>query len=58
MDTEAVNVRLPREMIDGIDNWRREQPNIPTRPEAIREAVSDWLVALGLMKPQNGDPDD
>lgn len=50
-DTEPVTVRLPREMIDGLDEWRRQQPKIPTRPDAIREAVSDWLIALGLLKP-------
>lgn len=51
MDTEAVNVRLPRASLEAIDEWRRKQPTIPSRPEAIREAVADWLVALGLLKP-------
>jgi len=38
-------------MLKALDDWRREQPNIPSRPEAIREAVKDWLTGMGLMKP-------
>lgn len=48
VDSEAVTVRLLREMITQIDNWRREQPDIPTRPEAMRR-----LVLLGLSSDPN-----
>lgn len=43
VDTEPVNLRLPREIIDGLEVYRREQEAIPTRPEAIRQILSDWL---------------
>lgn len=43
MDTEAVNVRLDRAALTLLDDWRRVQPNLPTRPEAIRR-----LIELGL----------
>jgi hypothetical protein len=43
VDTEAVNVRLERAALSLIDDWRRVQPNLPTRPEAIRR-----LIHLGL----------
>lgn len=46
VDTEAVNVRLPREMVEAVDAFRREQGDQPTRPEAIRR-----LVDLGLSTP-------
>lgn len=47
VDSEAVNVRLQRDALDRVDDWRRAQPDLPTRPEAIRR-----LVEKGL---QNGD---
>lgn len=42
-DTEALTLRLPRELIDAIDNRRRLEPDLPTRPEMIRRALIDWL---------------
>jgi hypothetical protein len=42
-DTEGVMVRLPREMIRQLDGVRREQEDIPTRPEMIRRILADWL---------------
>jgi AMMECR1 domain-containing protein len=43
VDTEAVNVRMTVETLGTIDNWRRQQDDLPGRPEAIRR-----LVELGL----------
>ncbi len=43
VDTEAVNLRLPRDMIEAIDDLRRMQPDLPTRPEMIRRALAEWL---------------
>ncbi|WEJ78480.1 ribbon-helix-helix protein, CopG family [Paracoccus versutus] len=42
-DTEAINLRLPRELIEAIDNRRRDEPDLPTRPEMIRRALVQWL---------------
>lgn len=42
-DTEAVNLRLPREMIEALDDLRRLEPDLPTRPEMIRRALAQWL---------------
>ncbi|MCC5992553.1 MAG: ribbon-helix-helix protein, CopG family [Rhodobacteraceae bacterium] len=36
-------VRLPREMIDWLDDLRREQKDIPTRPEMIRRILQEKL---------------
>ncbi|QEU07414.1 ribbon-helix-helix protein, CopG family [Paracoccus yeei] len=43
VDTEAINLRLPRELIEAIDNRRRLEPDLPTRPEMIRRALVQWL---------------
>jgi Arc/MetJ-type ribon-helix-helix transcriptional regulator len=47
VDTEAVNLRLPRDMIEAIDDLRRMQPDLPTRPEMIRRALAEWLEHAG-----------
>lgn len=43
VDTEAINLRLSREMIEEIDNQRRLESDLPTRPEMIRRALVQWL---------------
>ncbi|KQW22952.1 hypothetical protein ASC80_06390 [Afipia sp. Root123D2] len=43
VDSIAVNVRLPMDAVSEIDDWRRQQEDLPGRPEAIRR-----LVELGL----------
>lgn len=42
-DTEALTLRLPRELINEIDNRRRVEADLPTRPEMIRRALIQWL---------------
>jgi hypothetical protein len=42
---EMVATRVQPELLEQIDKWRREQPDLPTRPEAIRR-----LVLRGLEK--------
>lgn len=43
VDTEAVMVRMPREMIDLLDDVRRSESDIPTRPEMLRRIFQEWL---------------
>lgn len=45
-DTEGVMVRLPRDMIDWLDDLRREQKDIPTRPEMIRRILLEKLETI------------
>ncbi|WP_081874880.1 ribbon-helix-helix protein, CopG family [Thioclava atlantica] len=45
VDTEAVNLRLSREMLQAIDERRRLESDLPTRPEMIRRALAQWLAA-------------
>ena len=42
-DTEAITLRLPRDLIDAIDDQRRLEQDLPTRPEMIRRALIEWL---------------
>ena len=39
----ATMVRLPPFMVREIDNWRRQQQDLPTRPEAIRRLLKEAL---------------
>lgn len=42
-DTEALTLRLSRSLIDAIDDRRRLESDLPTRPEMIRRALVQWL---------------
>ena len=42
-DTEALTLRLSRDLIQAIDDRRRAEPDLPTRPEMIRRALVQWL---------------
>lgn len=43
MDSEAINVRMERDMIDRLDDFRRGEKDMPSRPEAIRRLVEKGL---------------
>lgn len=43
VDTEQVTLRLSREILQKLDDWRREQPDLPNRPEAIRRILGENL---------------
>ena len=45
VDSEATTVRMERAMILALDNWRRQQTDLPGRPEAIRRLVEAGLAA-------------
>ena len=42
-DTEALTLRLSRDLILAIDDRRRSIDDLPTRPEMIRRALIEWL---------------
>lgn len=43
-----VQVRLQDSIRDAVDDWRREQPDIPGRPEAIRRLVELALSSVAV----------
>lgn len=45
MDSEAINVRMERSLIDRLDTYRRDQSDLPSRPEAIRRLVEKGLAS-------------
>ena len=50
IDSEAITVRLPRELIEAVDDRRRDEKDLPTRPEMIRRALLQWLELTGAGK--------
>jgi hypothetical protein len=44
---QAFQMRASKEFLEKLDDWRRLQPDLPSRAEAIRR-----LVALGLAAPK------
>ena len=46
-----VGVRVQPEQIVPLDAWIEAQPEPkPTRPEAIRHALTDWLTGQGYVR--------
>lgn len=43
--TARFEMRIDPETIARIDDWRRQQPDLPARAEAIRRLVDLGLVA-------------
>jgi hypothetical protein len=56
VDSEAVNIRLERPALQGLDAWRKQQPDLPTRPEAIRRLLEKALASPAKGTPMS-DPD-
>lgn len=50
-DTHAFHMRLSSRFIHEVDDWRRNQPDLPSRAEAIRRLVA---LALKAEKPKLG----
>lgn len=47
-------VRIQPPMLAALDRWIGEQEGRkPTRPEAVRKALSDWLIGMGILKPSD-----
>lgn len=42
-DTLAVTLRLHTDMLQRIDDVRRNEADVPTRPEMIRRILAEWL---------------
>lgn len=47
--TERLNLTVEPEFIRLLDDWRRQQPDIPSRAEALRRTSLKTLIAeLGV----------
>ncbi|GGA63893.1 hypothetical protein GCM10011499_37870 [Pelagibacterium lentulum] len=55
VDSERVDVRLPRELLDGIDAFSDSENDNPGRPETVRRIIRDWLIGHGFLDIQGRD---
>lgn len=53
VDTEPVNLRLSRDTIVALDEYRRAEIDLPTRPEAIRRILLDDLLSRGFLSKEH-----
>lgn len=44
LDTEPVTIRMDRQMLKAIDDYRRLQEDLPSRPEVVRRVMTEWLA--------------
>jgi len=52
---ELIGVRCRAELVDAIDEWRRKQPDLPNRPEAMRRLIEQALkLTTAQRKRQEG----
>lgn len=42
-DTEPVTIRMDRTLLHAIDDYRRTQEDLPSRPEVVRRVMREWL---------------
>ena len=47
MKTERFEMRLDPQMVQRVDDWRMEQPDMPSRAEAMRRLADTGLAVLG-----------
>lgn len=45
-----VTVRIPPDVLAMLDEFASQEPDTPSRPEALRRILRDWLVNRGYMK--------
>lgn len=43
--TERIELRASAEFLKALDEWRRRQPDLPSRSSAIRQLVEKALAA-------------
>jgi len=48
--TPIAGVRLPDDLAAGVDAFAAEEADNPSRSEAIRRILRDWLVGHGYLK--------
>ncbi len=47
-DTEPITVRIGKKLMSGLDEWRKLQDDLPTRPEGIRRMME--IVIAGSVR--------
>jgi hypothetical protein len=49
--SERLHMAAPKEWLERIDQWRREQPDLPNLSEAVRRLVDAGLRESPKKKP-------
>jgi len=49
VDTEAVTLRLPRDVLEAVDAFRKDEKDLPTRPEGVRRLLAGALKEKGYL---------
>jgi hypothetical protein len=47
----AIQIRLRKDLWSAVEGFRRNEPDIPTRPEAIRRLIQRALASNGERSP-------
>jgi len=42
--THRFELRLSSELMDALDEWRRQQPDLPNRTEALRRIIETVVM--------------
>lgn len=50
MKTERIELRVSTDFVELVDNWRRQQRDIPSRAEAIRILVEKAIAGVAIEK--------
>lgn len=50
VDSERVDVRFPRDVLTAIDKFAKDESDKPSRQEALRRIVRDWLIGRRYLK--------
>jgi len=50
VDSDLLRFRAERDMINGIDAFAASEVDTPSRSEAIRRIIRDWLLSHGYLK--------
>ena len=45
LNREPLTLRLDQHILDALDEARRQDPALPSRPEIIRQILEDWHQA-------------
>ena len=48
-DTDMPPVRLPRSVVEALDEFRQLQSDRPSRSDAVRIVLTSWLLEKGYL---------
>ncbi len=49
VEGENIMLRLPTDMVDAIDALRKQDPQLPSRQEVVRQALAEYMRKMGVI---------